>query len=117
MGQTLSEPVTEKETAHCHNDEYSVSNSQSIKMEIVLVRIGRASHFSMRIIVCGDNGSVAAGEQGVLHVAPYVMYTRRFVCFNNDLFQLNTFSMTVLIRWNLWRGHGSMDGPDTLNGI
>lgn len=27
MGQTLSEPVTEKETAHCHNDEYSVGSS------------------------------------------------------------------------------------------
>lgn len=25
MGQTLSEPVTEKESAHCQNDEYAVS--------------------------------------------------------------------------------------------
>lgn len=25
MGQTLSEPVTEKESAHCQNDELAVS--------------------------------------------------------------------------------------------
>lgn len=25
MGQTLSEPVTEKESAHCQNDEFAVS--------------------------------------------------------------------------------------------
>lgn len=27
MGQTLSEPVTEKESAHCQNDEYMVSEA------------------------------------------------------------------------------------------
>lgn len=26
MGQTLSEPVTEKESAHCQNDDLAVSN-------------------------------------------------------------------------------------------
>lgn len=25
MGQTLSEPITEKESAHCQNDEFAVS--------------------------------------------------------------------------------------------
>lgn len=36
MGQTLSEPVTEKETAHCHNDDYSVSNKYNIYIVLSL---------------------------------------------------------------------------------
>lgn len=30
MGQTLSEPVTEKESAHCQNDEFAVSKNNKI---------------------------------------------------------------------------------------
>lgn len=37
MGQTLSEPVTEKESAHCQNDELSVSKwTMTIERRLML---------------------------------------------------------------------------------
>lgn len=32
MGQTLSEPVTEKESAHCQNDELAVSKYTELRI-------------------------------------------------------------------------------------